>query len=127
MRALRTALRWGYVSQNVAKLVDTPRVERHEISPMTPEQARHLLESSADDRYRPLLVTALATGLRQGELLALRWEDVDMEARRLTVRHTLANVGGTLTLLEPKTSRSRRTVMLEEVVRQPCGRIGPAS
>ena len=63
-----------------------------------------------------LYVTALGTGLRQGELLALRWEDVDLDAGRLRVRHTLANVDGALTLLEPKTDRSRRNVMLPEVV-----------
>ena len=100
---------------------------RHEISPLTPEQAHRLFESSADDRYRALWVTALATGLRQGELLGLRWEDVDLDAGRLTVRHTLANVGGTLTLLEPKTSRSRRTVMLRGGGRQPSGPTGPGS
>ncbi len=61
------------------------------------------------DRHRALWLTALGTGLRQGELLALRWDDVDLEANRLTVRHTLANVAGILTLLEPKTNRSRRT------------------
>jgi integrase len=99
----------------VAKLVDTPRVERHEISPLTPEQAHQLFESAADDRYRALWVTALATGLRQGELLALRWSDLELDAGRLHVRHTLANVDGTLTLLEPKTSRSRRTVTLPDV------------
>ena len=55
--------------------------------------------------------------LRQGELLALRWEDVDLKAGRLSVRHTLANVDGSLTLLEPKTDRSRRLVVLPEAVR----------
>ena len=81
---------------------------------MTPEQAHQLFESSAEDRHRALWVTALATGLRQGELLALRWQDVELDAGRLHVRHTLANVDGTLTLLEPKTSRSRRTVTLPD-------------
>jgi integrase len=114
-RALVTAERWGYVSRNVARLVTPPRVERHEISPLTPEQAHQLFESSADDRYRALWVTALATGLRQGELLALRWQDVELDAGRLQVRHTLANVEGTLTLLEPKTSRGRRTVSLPDI------------
>jgi integrase len=85
-----TAERWGLVSRNVAKLVDPPRVRRHEITPLTPEQARRLIETSADDRYRALWITALGTGLRQGEFLALRWEDVDPEAGRLRVRHTLA-------------------------------------
>ncbi|MGH2407135.1 MAG: tyrosine-type recombinase/integrase [Candidatus Limnocylindrales bacterium] len=115
-RALVIAERWGLVSRNVAKLVDPPRVPRHEIAPLTPEQARHLIDSAAHDRYRALYVIALGTGLRQGELLGLRWRDVDLEAGRLQVRHTLACVEGGLTLLEPKSDRSRRTVMLPEVV-----------
>ncbi len=115
-KALGTAEKWGLVSRNVAKLVDTPRVPRHEIRPLTPEQARQLLDASADDRYLALYVTALATGLRQGELLALRWEDIDLETRVLSVRHTLARVDSKLVLLEPKTDRSRRTVALPEVV-----------
>jgi len=115
-RALVTAERWGMVSRNVAKLVDPPRVPKHEISPLTPEQARQLIEACVDDRHLALYVTALGTGLRQGELLGLRWEDVDLETGRLRVRHTLANVKGQLTLLEPKTERSRRTVMLADAV-----------
>jgi integrase len=93
-----------------------PRVIRHEIRPLTPEGARQLLDAPADDRWLGLYVTALGTGLRQGELLALRWADVDLDARRLEVRHTLARVGGVLSLLEPKTDRSRRTVVLPEFV-----------
>ena len=87
-RALVTAERWGLVSRNVARLVDPPRVRRREITPLTPEQARRLIETSIEDRYRALWITALGTGLRQGELLALRWEDVDLKAGRLWVRHT---------------------------------------
>jgi integrase len=91
-------------------------VPRHEIRPVTPEQARRLIDAAADDRHRALYVTALATGLRQGELLGLRWDDVELDAGRLRVRHTLANVKGELTLLEPKSDRSRRFVMLPETV-----------
>ena len=127
-RALGRAERWGIVTRNVAKLVDPPRVPRHEISPLTPEQAQRLIETSAkDDRLPGLYVTALGTGLRQGELLGLRWEDVDLEVRRLRVRHTLANVDGTLTLLEPKTDRSRRLVVLPtRSSSRRCGPTGPA-
>lgn len=114
-RALVTAERWGVVSRNVAKLVDPPRVPRHEIATLTPEQARQLIDAAADDRYQALYVTAIATGLRQGELLGLRWEDIDLEARRLSVRHSLARVDGKLVLLEPKTTRSRRMVVLPEI------------
>ncbi len=115
-RALGTAERWGLVTRNVAKLVDPPRVPKHEIRPLTPAQAKRLIDKAEGDRLKALYVTALGTGLRQGELLALRWEDVDLKARRLRVRHTLANVGGTLTLLEPKTDRSRRNIMLPDSV-----------
>ncbi len=115
-RALVTAERWGMVTRNVAKLVDPPRVPRHEISPLTPDEAHRLIEAATDDRLRALWLTALGTGLRQGELLGLRWEDVDLETRRLRVRHTLARVAGKLVLLEPKTERSRRTIVLPEVV-----------
>lgn len=115
-RALVTAERWGIASRNVAKLVDPPRVPRHEIKPLTPVQARQLIDAAAGDRLQALYVTALATGLRQGELLALRWDDVDLEERQVRVRHTLARVNGTLVLLEPKTERSRRTVILPDVV-----------
>lgn len=115
-RALVTAERWGMCSRNVAKLVDPPRVPRHEIRPLTPVEARKLIEAAVDDRLHALYVTALGTGLRQGELLALGWDDVDLDARQLRVRHTLARIDGKLTLLEPKTERSRRTVSVPEVV-----------
>jgi integrase len=115
-RALRTAEEWGMLSRNVARLAHPPRVPKHEIRPLTPEEAHQLIETSAEDRLRALWIAALGTGLRQGELLGLRWDDVDLEARRLRVCHTLARVDGKLVLLEPKTDRSRRTIMLPEVV-----------
>ncbi len=92
------AERWGLVARNVARLGDPPRVPRHEISPLTPEQARRLIELAEDDRYRALYVTALGTGLRQWSCWGC-WEDADLEAGRLRVRHTLACVEGELTLL----------------------------
>ena len=114
-RALVTAERWGLVSRNVARMVDPPRVPHYEIRPITPDEAHKLLKTSVDDRLHALYATALATGLRQGELLGLLWEDVDLETRRLSVRHALARVQGKLVLLEPKTERSRRTLVLPEI------------
>jgi integrase len=91
-------------------------VTRKEITPLTPRQAGVLIETSKDDRLHALFVTALGTGMRQGELLGLRWVDVDLEHARLTVRHALQRVSGKLVLLEPKTERSRRTVALPGIV-----------
>ena len=67
----------------------------------------------AADRLEALYRLAIASGLRQGELLGLRWQDVDLETRTLSVRHILQQ--GTRTLAEPKTDRSRRTIALDAV------------
>jgi integrase len=69
-----------------------------------------LMRALHGHRLEPLVVTAIGTGLRQGELLALRWRDLDLEGGTVTVRHTLRR--GTRTLGEPKTARARRTVEL---------------
>ena len=79
---------------------------------MSPEEARRLLEAARDDRLEALYVLAIATGLRQGELLALNWEDVDLERGVLRVRRTLTRTGGKVSLGEPKTKKSRRSVNL---------------
>jgi integrase len=71
------------------------------ITPLSPEQTRVILEAARGNRLEALYVLAIYTGMRQGELLALRWEDVDLEAGVLRVRGT-------------KTARSRRTVKLSQ-------------
>ncbi len=111
-RALHVAESWGLVQRNVARLARPPRVRRPEIHPITAEQARAFLAAVADDRLATLYTLALATGLRQGELLGLRWADADMDAATLTVQRTLQRYGGAFHLDEPKTERSRRTVPL---------------
>jgi integrase len=76
-RALKQALRWPLVPRNVAEAVDTPKVPKNDVTPLSPDQARALLEAARGDRLEALYVLAVHTGMRQGELLALRWEDVD--------------------------------------------------
>jgi integrase len=110
--ALNDAVKWNLVPRNVAVLVDGPRVPHHDIQPLTPEEARRLLEAVATHRLGALFSVALAVGLRQGEALGLRWEDVDLEAGTLTVRKTLQRIDGEFELVEPKTVRSRRTIAL---------------
>jgi integrase len=71
--------------RNVAEAVDPPRVPE-EITPLSPKQARAFLETARDDRLEVLYVLAVHTGMRQGELFNLRWNDVDLDARVLRVR-----------------------------------------
>jgi integrase len=111
-RALKQALRWGLVLRNVSEVVDPPKAQRKEIRPLTPEQVRTLLRTAEEDRLGPLYALAITTGLRQGELFGLRWEDVDLEAGRLSVRQTLTTPKGGRRLGPPKRSKSRRSVKL---------------
>ena len=115
-RALNDALRWGLVARNVATLVTPPRAQRYEVRPLDPDQARTFLEAIRGDRLEALYSVALAVGLRQGEALGLRWEDVDLEQGAIHVRRALQRVDGTLQLVEPKTARSRRVVVLPATV-----------
>jgi integrase len=112
--ALGRAMKAGTVARNVATLVDPPAKAPVELAPLSADQVRELLASLAGDRLEALYVAAVGTGLRQGELLALRWEDVDLEAGTVTVRHTLDR--RTKELAEPKTHRGRRTVHLSSRV-----------
>jgi integrase len=114
--ALNQALRWGLVARNVAALVSPPRVAHFEVKPLNPQQARAFLQAVRGDRLEALYTVALAVGLRQGETLGLRWGDVDLEAGVLHVRHALQRVDGKLQLVEPKSARSRRTIVLPDVV-----------
>jgi integrase len=111
--ALADAVRDGSVHRNVARLARTPRVERPELSVLTADEVDQLVTSTTDDDNGPLYVVAVASGLRQGELLGLTWDDVDLERGQLTVRRALAlDERGTYSLQSPKTARSRRTVAL---------------
>jgi integrase len=71
--------RWGLVARNAAALVDPPRVRRPEVQPLRRERARAFLAAGQGDRLAALSTVALALGLRQGEALGLRWQDVDLE------------------------------------------------
>lgn len=83
-------------------------------------EARKFLESARGDRLRALYSVALTIGLRQGEALGLRWQDVDLDVGVLTVSKQLQRIEGEFRLVEPKTRRSRRTL------RQENERVGPA-
>jgi integrase len=111
-KALKQAVRWGYMTKNPAADVDAPRVHTEEVHPLTRDEARRFLKVVRGDRLEALYVVALHTGLRQGELLALRWEDVDIAEKTLIVRRTITKDGGKLLIGPTKTAKGRRTVML---------------
>ncbi len=110
--ALGRAEKWGMVARNAAALVDPPRAVRTEVRPMTVEEARKFLAVIEGDRLEAVYRVAISLGLRMGEVLGLSWDDVDLSAGELRVRQALQRVDGRLILKEPKTERSRRTLVL---------------
>jgi integrase len=110
-RALKQARRWNMISVNVSEAVDVPKVEREDMRPLPARQTRQLLRAAreAGDRLEALWVLAVHTGMRPGELLALKWEDVNLEAASLQVKRALSTTGE---FTAPKTKRSRRRIGL---------------
>ena len=110
--ALRQACKWGFVSRNVATLVEAPRAEKHEVRPMTLEEAQDFLKAIKGNRLEALFTVALSLGLRLGEATGLRWQDVDLDNRVLKVNLSLQRIDGKLRLTELKTKSSRRVLDL---------------
>lgn len=112
--ALDQAVRWQLLARNPVDAVTQPRRARTEMAVLDPDQVRTFLEAAAGHEFHALWLLAITTGMRSGELLGLRWEDIDWTACRLAVRRTLSRVPGRWWVDEPKTSRSRRAIQLTE-------------
>ncbi|HEX5158878.1 MAG TPA: site-specific integrase [Ktedonobacterales bacterium] len=112
-RALSQAERLGLVGRNVADLVDAPRMAEHEMHVLDRPQVHRFLQAARGDRLEALFVLAVTTGMRQGELLALRWRDVNLERGTVQIAATLRYLpGGSYSFDPPKTEKSRRMLPL---------------
>ena len=111
--ALVQALRWELVVRNVSELVDPSRTEKYEPQTLEADQVRRLFAEAAGSRFEALWVLAATTGMRQGQLLALRWRDIDLAKGALAATGNLQRLPGEgLTILEAKTARSRHQVLI---------------
>lgn len=114
-RALRDAVAWGYAARNPAAAAAKPRVPSagEHLRVWTADEAQDFLRAVQEDRLYAAWHLALSTGMRRGELLGLRWQDVDLVLARAAVRHTITTLGQQVVFGEPKTRRSRRSVALD--------------
>ena len=111
-RALNVALKWGLIMRNACGPLDRLKATEKDIQPLTAKQTQQLLAESESNRLHALFVLSVTTGIRQGELFALHWPDIDLDRATISVWHTLEDVRGRLRLKEPKTAGSRRLVKL---------------
>ena len=115
-KALKQAVNDGLIPRNVTEGVKAPRQQRKEMKTFTPEQARAFLEAAKRDRLGALYIVAIHTGLRQGELFGLRWEDVDLDAGTLSVHRTLSGAKGGPRFTTPKNDKARRVRLTPQAI-----------
>ena len=114
--ALEQAVRWNMISRNPAAAVNPPKLRQEEMIVLDADQARRFLNVARGDRWECLYVLALSCGIRRGELVGLKWSDIDLGTRTLRINRQLQRMrdGGGLYFSQPKNA-SRRTITLPEM------------
>jgi integrase len=115
--ALRYAVRLGEVQRNVAEMVRPPRIDRPEMGVLDESAALRLVAAVKGTRVEVPVILAVCTGLRRGEVCALKWSSIDLDGGQLSVTASLEETRSGLHLGPPKSKRSRRSVpLISEVV-----------
>ena len=115
-KALEQAVMWGAVSRNVCKVTTAPKPHSEEIRPLDAEQARRILEVARGNRLEALYVLAVTAGLRIGELLGLKWEDINLDIETLRVRRTKSQAKTGPTFTTPKNGKGRHLRLTRQAV-----------
>jgi integrase len=111
-RALRSAMQWGLLSANPVATAEPPRVSRTEIEILAPSQVKTVLDALRGGPLHIIAILGLATGMRRGEIVALRWGDVDLDAGKIRVERSLEQTNAGLALKAPKTKAGRRAISI---------------
>jgi integrase len=111
-QALDLAVSWQLIPRNAARLIETPQAKpkRHRV--WTPEEQQRFLTAAKVEHHHPIWHVLITMGLRRGELLGLRWSDVDLTRHRLRVEQQVVMVGTRLEITSVKTEKSRRLLEL---------------
>ncbi len=112
--AFNRAVRWNMIPRNPALLVDVPSIRRAPVRYLSLDEAQRLLDAAKGERLEALYVVALCLGLRRGEALGLKWDDLDLDAGRLTVRRAVQRLPDGVKMVETKTAKGNRTVPLPQ-------------
>jgi integrase len=112
--ALKQAVAWELIGRNVLDAVRVPKQVKPDIACWTSDEVIRFLTLTQPHRLYALFYTALATGMRRGEIVALRWHDVDLSSGRITIKLNAVAVMGQTPVKEPKSKASRRTIFIQD-------------
>ncbi|WP_462409354.1 tyrosine-type recombinase/integrase [Neobacillus sp. Marseille-QA0830] len=116
---MNDAVKWQFIVRNVAKAVSPPKTKKAEMQIWDNEQVKTFLNSAKTSVYYSIYFTAIYTGMRRGEVLAIRWQDVDFENKVIYVRQSLQPIKRIgLTFKEPKSGRSRSISITSSVIKE---------
>jgi integrase len=111
-RVYVNAVKWGLCANNPVSAAEPPRVQQTEIEILAPDEIKEVLQGLRGRPIYPLTIVALATGMRRGEIVALRWSDIDLDAGRIRVERSLEQTNAGLAFKSPKTKAGRRSVSI---------------
>lgn len=117
-RALKDAVRWNLIGRNPADAADPPRAvgcAGARVNAWSVTELKKFLASERESRFYPLWLLLLTTGMRRGEAMGLRWQDVDLEASTIAIRQTRVQLNYEAVVSTPKTQKGRRLVALDPV------------
>lgn len=114
--AFKRAVKWQFISKNVMENVDAPKFERRDIVTWSMDKVRKFLDNVPADQYRIAFILALYTGMRRGEILGLRWKDVDLKTGKASIRQAPTKTKMGLIFQEPKTKNAKRQIALSQEV-----------
>ena len=125
-KAFAQALKWQLLARNPVQAVEPPRAERQEMRALDEDETASLLSLLGESRlYMPVML-AVTTGLRRGEILGMRWTNVELAMGNITVVQSLEQTKEGLRFKTPKTRRSRRSIVLPAITSRPCSHIAPS-
>ncbi len=111
-QSLKYAVRQGYLGRNPAEFTSPPKPHKNVMRTLTPAEVEVLLNTAKDNHYYPIYYTAVSSGLRQAELLGLRWRDIDLDMLSISVSQVIYIRRGIVQFKEPKTAHSRRRISM---------------
>lgn len=113
--ALKWAIKLDYTNINPCSKIDPPRPDETEQDVYSPDELKLFLKAAKGTRLEAVFILAITTGARQGEIFGLKWEDIDLENSRLSIRRKVIEIDGHLFIEDPKTKKSKRQIDLPKM------------